>query len=246
MAEWLPGDSINSPFSNSRCVWYHCTVDRRERHGKRTSWTNITDERSSHLFRLVDETGWCIVDPDHAHVIAESDRTWYGHSTDCRNRAPAKQRWINLTFGNYRFRERLIRPATALYALGEFKSFQNSPTEAMISKQADDLVRQWKLQPRRYLGDFDLDANGVIQKKEWKAIRTAARKQVLAELNKADSEHHLLVNPEDTRHPYILSATTEEDLVARKKLRAYAWVVGAFLLLTGVALASSVRTPFPV
>ena len=199
LGEWLPGDTITSPFSNSRCVWYHCTIDKRKRSGKRKSWTNISDERSGQLFRLVDDTGWCVIDPDHAHVVAETDVTWYGHSSENKSQPPKKAPWVRLNVGNYRFRERLIRPATSLYALGEFHSYQNNPSDEYLAKQVEDRVRQWKLQPQRYLGDFDFDANGVIQQNEWKAIRAAARRQVMAEMNDVDSEHHLLMRPQDRK-----------------------------------------------
>ena len=246
LGEWLPGDSINSPFSNSRCVWYHCTIDKRQRTGNRSSWTNISDECSGQLFRLVDDTGWCVIDPDHAHVIAESDITWYGRDTDSRYEVPARTRWISFNMGNYRFRERLIRPATSLYALGEFRSIQNNRAEEMIVKLVESLVLQWKLQPQRYLADYDFDANGKIQQKEWKAIRAAARNQVLAEMNRQDSEHHLLLRPQDASHPFILSTIAEEDLVTSKKLGAYASVVVAFLILAAMVVMSSLRPPFPV
>jgi hypothetical protein len=246
LGEWLPGDSITSPFSNSRCIWYHCTIDKRQRRGKRSSWTNISDECSGHLFRLVDDTGWCVIDPDDAHVIAESDITWYGGGTDSRFKVPPRTRWISFSMGNYRFRERLIRPATSLYALGEFRSFQNNRAEERIAKQVEELVKQWKLQPQRYLAEYDFDGNGKIQNQEWKAIRAVARKQVLAEMNRQDSEHHLLLRPKDSRHPFILSAIGEEDLVASKKLGAYTSVSVAFVLLAAVVIMSSLRPPFPL
>lgn len=246
LGEWLPNDSITSPFSSSRCVWYHCTIEKRRRSGKRTTWTNISDECSDHLFRLVDDTGSCIIDPDHAHVIPESDITWYGHSSENRNRAPVKAKWLNFSMGNYRFRERLIRPATTLYALGWFRTLHSNPSEESIAHQVEDLVKQWKLQPHRYLADFDLDQNGKIQQREWKAVRAAARKQVLAKINGENSEHHLLSRGQENNHPYILSATLEEDLVARKKFGAYASVTVAFLVLVALVVMYSLRPPFPI
>jgi hypothetical protein len=102
------------------------------------------------------------------------------------------------------------------------------------------------LQPQRYLADFDFDGNGVIQDKEWKAIRAAARKQVLAKLSADDSEHHLLLRPQDSRHPFILSAIPEEGLVARKKVRAYGSIAFAFVLLVSLVMMYSIRQPFPV
>ena len=246
LGEWLKGDSYLSPFSNSRCIWYHCTIEKRHKSGKRTSWTNISDECSSHLFRLVDDTGWCIIDPDHAHVIPETDITWYGHNSEHRLKAPSKKQWLHLSLGNYRFRERLIRPATTLYALGQFRSLQNNPSDEYIARQVEDLVKQWKLQPQRYLAEFDFDNNGTIQKKEWKAIRVAARKQILSTANDQESEHHILAKPIDSGRPYILSATSEERLVAQKKLNAHASMVAAFVLFVSLVMLLSMRSPLPV
>jgi hypothetical protein len=246
LGEWLPGDTITSPFSNNRCVWYHCTIDKRQRRGKRTTWTNISDDCSDELFRLVDDTGYCIVAPDHAHVIPELDTTWYGHSTDCRSRAPARAGWLRFSGGKYRFRERLIRPATTLYALGWFRTLHSNPSTESIANQVEDLVRGWKLQPQRYLRDFDLDGNGKIQNQEWKAVRSAARRQVLARINSENSEQHVLSRAEDKRLPFILSATLEEDLVSRKKLAAYVSVCVAFLIIIALVVMFSLRSPFPV
>lgn len=246
LGEWLPDGAIESPFSKSRCVWYHCTIDKKRRSGKRTSWVNIEDQCSGHLFRLVDDTGDCVIDPDDAHVIPESDQTWYGHGTEYRSQPPRKNSWISLSLGNYRFRERLIRPATPLYALGWFRTVHNNPTEESISAQAEDLIKQWKLQPERYLRDFDFDRNGKIQQGEWKAIRAAARKQVLGKINDEKSEHHVMSLPKDKRQPYILSALDEETLVVRKKWKAYGSITGAFLIFSLMVILFSIRTPFPI
>ena len=75
--EFMPGDEMLSPFSGNRCLWYQCTVDRKQNQGKRTSWTNISDEISDNLFHPVDDTSDFVIDPENAHVIAELNRTWY-------------------------------------------------------------------------------------------------------------------------------------------------------------------------
>ena len=218
LAEWLPEDSFTSPFSGSRCIWYHCTIDKKSRSGKRTSWASISDECSSQLFRLVDDTGDCAVDPDKAHVIPETDVTWYGSSMDGRTNPPRSSRWLSIiSFGNYRFRERLIRPATSLYAMGWFRTVHSNPSDEFISRQVEDLVKQWKIQPERYLRDFDLDKNRRLEKDEWKVVRAAAREQVLAKINREHRAHHVLSCPQDGNQPYILSAVEEEVLIAQKK-----------------------------
>lgn len=223
-----------------------CTIEKRKRSGKRTTWTNISDQRSHHLFRLVDDTGDCIIDPDHAHVIPEVDITWYGHSTDYQTRVPDKPSWFRLSLGNYRFRERLLLTASTLYALGGFRTVHSNPSDALIAKQVEDLVKTWKLQPQRYLREYDLDQNGKIEKREWKVIRAAARKQVLNRLNSENTEHHVMSRPESRGQPYILSATPEEDLLAHKKWRAGLSVSAAFLAFTTLIVMFSIRAPFSI
>ena len=246
LGEFMLNDTIHSPFSGSRCVWYHCSIDEKKRSGKHATWTNISDEYSSHLFRLVDDTGECIIDPEQAHVIPESDMTWYGSSADSRTQPPIKNRLISISTGNYRFRERLIRPATPLYALGWFRTLYNDPSDELIASQVEDLVKQWKLQPQRYLQEFDFDHNGKIQKGEWKAIRAAARKQVMAKIDSQKTEHHVLSRPQEKSQPYILSALDEEQLATRKKLKAYASVTSAFAIFSALVLMFSIRPPLPI
>jgi hypothetical protein len=239
----MQDDSIQSPFSNSRCIWYHCTIDKKQRSGKRTTWTNISDERSSHLFNLVDDTGIVIIDPDHAHVIPESDLSWYGHDREYQHRSPTRGSWFCSRIGNYRFRERLIRPASPLYVLGWFRTVHNDPSTGFTSKQVDDLVSHWKLQPERYLREFDFDQNGKIQQAEWKGIPAAARKQVLAKINSERNEHHVMSRPREKSPPYIISAIGEGDLVARHKLKAYSSVVAGFLIFSTLVVMFSFRAP---
>ena len=246
LAEWLPEDHIVSPFSQSRCVWYHCTIDKRKRSGKRSTWTNIADDRSSHLFRLVDDTGDCVIDPDHAQVVPETDRTWYGRSTADSGNPPAKSGLLTISMGNYRFRERLIRPATPIYALGWFHTVRTNPSDEFIDKRVDDLIGQWKLQPQRYLREYDIDGNGKIQQQEWKLIRAAARREVLTEINAEHREHHVMSRPQSSRQPYILSAVEEESLVARKKLKAYSSVAIAFGIFVALVIMYSIRAPLPL
>ncbi len=243
LAEWLPEGMIRSPFSGNRCVWYHCTIEKRKRSGKRTTWTNILDERSSELFRIVDDTGECIIDPDHAHVIPETDLSWYGGDRSASLRPPQRKQWILLGFGKYRFRERLITPATPIYALGWFRTLQHHPSSQSIDQQVKELVSQWKIQPGRYLREFDLDQNGKIQRDEWKAIQAAARNKVVARINRENRPQHILSRPEDRRLPYILSAQQEEILVAKKQLLSYLSVAAAFLVFSSLVLFTSIRSP---
>ena len=246
LGEWMPNDTIRSPFSNRACVWYHCTLDKKSRRGKRSSWSNISDERSGQLFHLIDETGVCIIDPDDAHVVPGSEITWYGHSQEARRQAPKKTSWLSVGFGNYRFRERLLMTASPLYALGWFSTVRHDPSEESISKRVKDRVQGWKLQPERYLRDYDLNGNGKIQESKWQLIHSVARKQVLAEISSEMNEQHVLSRPEDKRQPFILSATEEEQLVSEKKRKAYLSTALAFMSLTALIVMFFIRSPFAV
>ena len=246
LGEWMPNDTIRSPFSNRACVWYHCTLDKKSRRGKRSSWSNISDERSGQLFHLIDETGVCIIDPDDAHVVPGSEITWYGHSQESCRQARKKTSWLSVGFGNYRFRERLLMTASPLYALGWFSTARHDPSEESISKRVKDRVQGWKLQPERYLRDYDLNGNGKIQESEWQLIHSVARKQVLAEISSEMNEQHVLSRPEDKRQPFILSATEEEQLVSEKKRKAYLSTALAFMSLTALIVMFFIRSPFAV
>ena len=241
LAELLPNDVIVSPFSNSRCVWYHCTIDRQHRSGKRTTWSNILDICSEDLFRLVDDTGDCIVDPDYAHVVPETRKTWYGHNTEAQHRPPAKTQRFSMGGHEYRFRESLIRPATQIYALGWFRTVYNNPAEEYIDKRVEERVAEWRLQPQKYLRQFDYDADGTIRKDEWQNIYAEARRQVQRDIADESKPQHVLASAEDKARPFILSALPEESLVRRKKWLSHGAVAAAFLIFTTLVLMYSAR-----
>ena len=77
-------------------------------------------------------------------------------------------------------------------------------------------------------------------------IRAAARKQVLAKINSGKSEHHVMSSPEDKSQAYIISATQEKDLVARKKLKAYWAVTVDFLIFSMLIVMFSIRAPLAI
>jgi hypothetical protein len=133
-----------------------------------------------------------------------------------------------------------------MYALGWFRTVHSTPSDEFVSKQVEELVKQWKIQPARYLGAFDFDGNGKIQKDEWKAIRGAARSEVLARLRKQKQQHHIMSRPTDRRQPFILSAQPEERLVGSKKIRAYAAASAAFAIFSALVIMYSIRPLLPV
>lgn len=243
LGEWMPGDEMHSPFSQKRCLWYHCTIERKESTGKRSNWTNIFNQTSDHIFHLIDDTGCCVIDPEGAHVIPASSQTWYGSSPQDKFPPTAKRTLLfgQIGLGDYRFKEQLIQPATPIYGLGLFKTIQKNITNGAVTKRTEALVRHWKIQPDRYLSQYDTNKNGVIQKKEWRLIRQAAKKQILAKIDKENQPIHLLSQPTQKGRPFILSTDNEEHLVFIKKLTAFLSIITGFLLFVGITICVNIR-----
>ena len=246
LGEWMPGDQIFSPFSGNRCLWYHCLIEERQHHNKKKGWTNISDQTSDSLFHLVDETGVCSVDPEGAHVVPELERQWYGSGLDDQNNPPAsRSRWMSISIstgmGRYRFTEKLIRPASQIYALGNFETLRSTPGEADVDKQVRELLREWKLKPGKYLGSFDINKNGKIEKEEMENIRRAARREVLSALNKQNQPQNLMSKSAEKSWPFIISAVSEAELVAKKKLVSAGSLIMAFALFSALLICYSIR-----
>ena len=127
---------------------------------------------------------------------------------------------FNLAIGAYRFNEKLIRPATAIYAPGLFRTLGHTPSTAYLEKQIKVLLRLRKLQPHRYLSQFNIDANGKIRKQEWRAIRHKARQQVISKIERHQAQN-LLSDQDRSGRPFILSAVREKSWFFAKKYWLY-------------------------
>jgi len=246
LGEWMPGDQIHSPFSGNRCLWYHCLVEERQRSNNKKGWTNISNQISDTLFQLVDETGVCIIDPEDAQVVPEIERKWYGFRLDSQNNPPKSGKsWMSISLksglGSYRFTEKLIRPASQVYALGNFETHRSTPVDAYVEEQIKELLREWKLKPAKYLSGFDMNKNGKIEKEEWIKIRSAARRKVLASLSKQHQPQNLMSKSTRSKRPFIISAIGEEDLLSKKKLVSASFLLAAFVLFTVLLTCLSIR-----
>lgn len=242
LGEWMPGDSIHSPFSGRRCLWYQCQIDRRERTGKnRTRWNNISNQVSDQIFHLVDETGKCAIDPESAHVEPEINNQWYGSNQDCKHTPDS-----GFSFGqnNYRFTEKIITLATEIYVIGHFQTKHHVPEETFIESEVTALIREWKLNPARYLSQYIDEAGGEIQDEVWGAINQAARRQILSHISEQNQPLHLISKlPYDNR-PYIVSATTEDKLLWEKKWMAIYALLFGFISIGVLLVCLSSRPIF--
>ncbi|HWU69600.1 MAG TPA: GIDE domain-containing protein [Stenotrophobium sp.] len=235
----MPGPVILSPLSNTRCVWWRYTVEERQRSGNRDEWRVIDKNTSDDLFLLSDTTGDCIIDPDHASIRPSVTRRWRG-PTPKPGRGPDGS-WIS--FGNYRYREQLIRIGDVLYALGWFRT-QGAERAFDESDDARALLAEWKRDQAQLLKRFDSNGDGQIDMQEWEAARRAALEEVRQQAvqNAINPDLHVLSKPRDHR-PFIISTLSQAAQARRLRWQAAASLVAAAGLGYFSALLLSLRLP---
>ncbi|MGH8456281.1 MAG: GIDE domain-containing protein [Stenotrophobium sp.] len=236
-AGMMPGPEILSPLSDTRCVWWSYRVEHRERDGDKTRWVTVENRTSDDLFLLCDTTGDCVIDPDGASIMPSLRRSWSG-PTPRPHRGP-EGGW--LSFGDYRYHERLIKVGDLLYATGWFHS---QGAERAFDEPADvrDLLADWKKNRADLLKRFDANHDGQIDMQEWEAARAAALAEVREHevQNSINPDVHVLSKPRDAR-PYIISTLSQRDLMRRYRWFAVASVIAAFALGIFCARALELR-----
>jgi hypothetical protein len=231
-ADLLPGPVIRCPLTGTRCVWWEYRVERKLRDSRnRSRWRTVVHAVSDELFLLRDGSGECIVDPHGAVVRPGLSRRWQGLGQRPA-RVPEKTPWIS--FGPYRYTERLLRIGDPLYTLGHFRTQHGA---ASFDEQADlrELLAEWKRDQAELLRRFDANQDGVIDLTEWETVRRAALEAVRQKhIEQAvHPDLNVLSRPPD-RRPYLLSALPQSVLIRRKRWRSAAGIVlgsGGFLVL---------------
>ena len=237
VANLLPGDPVRSPLSGDSCAWWKYSVEEKRTtysNGKRqTSWTTIESAVSEDLFELSDDTGNCVVDPEGATVIPNRKLTWYGNSR--RPHGAPKSSPI-FGFGRFRYREEIVRPASALYALGWFRTEGGIAHDFNDEQEVRELLSQWKADQQQLLQRFDSDGDGQIDMQEWENVRAAA----IAEVSKRqmqraiDPDIHVLCRP-PRRQRFLLSTVAQERLIQHSRLYSVAGL-GLFLLFGSLSV----------
>lgn len=172
-------DLIHSPLSNTPCVWYRYRVF--ERSGRGEEWREVEHVTSSATFDLVDDSGQCTIDPDHAEVMGVDAVTRYVDDT--------KQV------------EELLHGGRTLYALGEFTTIGGAHSELNVRQDVGALLTQWKADTAALHRRFDLNRDGQIDLQEWELARRLAARTVAHEHRaiRAQPGVHLLRAPSDGR-----------------------------------------------
>ena len=237
LGEMMPGATITSPFSQRRCIWYQCIVEKRQRLRNHNIWVEESNEVSDHLFQIHDDTGTCVIDPEGAYVIPSSKKTWFGSHSQAKFQGNLKKSWLNthLGLGRYRFTEKLITVADPLYVIGLFTSTSKTIDSSTLQSEVEERVKQWKTNPAYYLKSFDRDHNGKIQGDEWNKIRQHAE-HVIRE-QRSNTYHHIMKKPLEGNQPYVISTRSEEQLLKNKRRFVLGYLVLFFFLLYVLLLA---------
>lgn len=220
-AELLPGATVRSPLSGAACCWWRYEVAEYVRAGKNSRWQVVESDVSGALFALTDPTGRCVVDPDGADVIPSQNHTWYG---DGQRPLLSHEHGARWSIGHrYRYRERLVLPEVALFAIGWFETHADPHSGSDAQRELAHKLAQWKKQPEHLLARFDQDGDGKVDVAEWEAARAAAKAEVGAELEARALTPgvNLMRAPRDGR-PFLLSTIPQEQLVARCRWQARA------------------------
>ncbi len=227
--ELMEGTPIVSPLTGTPCLWYRYSVEER-RHGKRRSyWHAVEQGRSDELFRLIDETGECVIDPEGAEVQTRHQRTWYG-----RHRTPPAPggALAGRLGGRYRYREWLLLPGEPLYALGLFQTIGGDAVEYDPAGETRELLRRWKQDSQALLERFDRNRDGRIDMEEWALARREAAARIAREHAEARRRPpvNLLGDTRDARRPFLLSNRREGEMIRLYTAMATACLAGFFLL----------------
>ncbi len=150
----IKNNLLNSPFSNTECVYYKYTVERWVKRNDRHHWQIVNSGKTSLPFKLQDGTGSVLIDPIGANIDIESTT----YSSGAGNDPPLIiQNFLNSNNLNYegffginyrmRYRESIIVPGKNLYIIGSatdnpFKAdgtAQHSTEDIMIHRGKGNL-----------------------------------------------------------------------------------------------------------
>ncbi|MGH8551406.1 MAG: GIDE domain-containing protein [Methylococcales bacterium] len=271
LAELLEGEPIIAPLTGTRCVWYSFRVEERAsdasgfgrvhflldgswtdllnwRHGAK-GWSTIRKATSDAIFRLRDDTGFCIVDPEYAAVNPAVSYTWVGDSPDPVQGPRSTRSLFTRLFNNspYRYTEKRIHSGDPVYVIGSFLTLGGNHPDATVETDIRDLLSGWKRDKSSLLARCDLNQDGRIDVREWEVARKAARKTV-EQSRKTETEQpstNLIRKPGNSDLPFILSAVSQPLLINRQRRKAVFWFAAFLAAVLLTAWAAQIRfAPF--
>ncbi|HEX7022163.1 MAG TPA: GIDE domain-containing protein [Trueperaceae bacterium] len=222
MSRLMPGDPILAPLTRMHCVWWSYRIEEYVGSGKHAHWETVNAETSGELFWLEDNTGRCVVDPEHAVVYPSTKDTWYGSSATPEG-GPALG---GSRFGaRFRYTEQRMHAGDPLYALGFFHT-QGPVSAGDIDEEVRQQLITWKKDQAWLIRHFDTDHDGQVGQQEWDAARAEARRLILEQArdNLKRPPVDVLCRPPDGRE-FILSTLPQQKLGARLRFYTVACLI---------------------
>ncbi len=239
---------LNAPLSGRPCVWFDYKVEEQDGDDDRKRWRHVRSGRSSQWFQINDGTGTCLIDPEGAEISSQHKHSWRGHSAvpaglELSPHAAAAFFSTHIGAGQYRFTERLIFEHEQLYALGHFHTVGGGRDQLNMNATVRDRLRSWKRNPEQLLARFDANGDGRISPDEWQAARQAAEQEARQEQQALHAlpSMNVLIDPQTSRLPYLLSTHDETQLIRRYRWLAAGCLIGAavfFWLFLEILLAN--------
>ncbi len=165
-------------------------------------------------FILRDDSGECVIDPEHAEIITGHYDQW------CED--------------NQRFTEWKLLENDLLHVIGQFRTRGGNSTEFNLHEEMGALLAEWKRDMPTLLARFDLNQDGELDLNEWSLVRQAARREVERMMReaKAQPDIHTISQPPNGQF-YLISNLTQQRLSRRYLLWAWGHLVIFFGSLGG-------------
>ena len=164
---------------------------------------------------LRDDSGTCVVDPEHAEIITRHCEKWHKDG--------------------YRYTEWSLIAQDKLYAIGHFRTQGGSSVEFNSREQLNLLLAEWKRDMPALLARFDLDNNGELDMQEWMLARSAAKREVGKKMREAHAapDLHIISVPRDGRL-FLITNLGQNELSRRYLFWAWMHLLIFFGALAGI------------
>jgi hypothetical protein len=172
------------------------------------------ERRKLDSFVLHDDSGDCVIDPEHAEIVTKHRDQW--------------------SEGDYRNTEWKFIQNDNLYVIGEFRT-RSMGIEFDARAELNALLAEWKRDRPALHARFDLDDNGELDMKEWALARQAAKREIGKKRNEAltQPDIHLICRPYDGKL-FLISNLTPEKLSRRYLFWSWMHLAIFFAALTGI------------
>ena len=184
------------------CLWYRYKVEQR---GSKDKWQTIDSGESGDSFLLRDNTGDCVVDPEHAEIVTKHRDQWQE--------------------GDYRYTEWKLINSDNLYVIGEFRT-RSGAMEFDSRAELNALLAEWKQDKPALHARFDLNNDGKLDMNEWLLARQAAKREVAKKQRAAHAQPdiHLIGQPRDGKL-FLISNLAPERLSRRYLFWSWAHLI---------------------